>query len=244
MAYFHTQALVLRHADYRENDRVLSLLTPQRGRVEVLCRGCRKPGSPLMAASQRFAWGDYVLYKGKGREILTSCAMKDSFYPLRQDFDLLSYAAIMLAAADAAAQPEQPQEHLLILLTRSLHRLAYSQMDPRSVTTAFLLHFTSLQGYKPRLNHCAACGRDMQSDEDGWLDNEAGGLLCRSCFQGQPTAQRLEGAQIMWLRQVLQQGIDKTGPALTQAPLLTMKRYVEHSLERRLPRLPETVPPL
>jgi DNA repair protein RecO (recombination protein O) len=244
MAYFHSQALVLRHADYRENDRVLSLLTAQRGRVEVLCRGCRKPGSPLMAASQRFAWGDYVLYKGKGREIVTGCAMKDSFYPLRQDYDRLSYAAILLAAADAAAQPEQPQEHLLILLTRSLHRLAYSDVDPRSVTAAFLLHFASLQGYKPRLNHCALCGRIMEDQEDGWLHSQAGGLLCRGCYQGQQDAQRLDGRQIIWLRQVLQQGIDKTGPAVTQAPLLPLKRYVENILERRLPRLPETVPPL
>ena len=34
-----TQGIVLRHADYREHDRMLTLLSPSMGRVEALCRG-------------------------------------------------------------------------------------------------------------------------------------------------------------------------------------------------------------
>ena len=155
MAYQSTLAIVLRQSDYRENDRILSLFTQSRGRVEALCRGCRKPKSPLLAASQLFTLGEYVLYRGRGHEMITACQVTDSFYPLREDYDRLSYGALMLAAADMAAQPEEPQEHLLLLLTRSLKRLAYTDMDPSADTAAYLLHFAALKGYKPRLNHCA-----------------------------------------------------------------------------------------
>ena len=238
MAYLSTQAIVLRHADYRESDRILSLLTPKRGRVDVLARGCRKPKSPLLAACQPFTLGEYTLYKGKGHETLTACLVEDSFYPLREDYDRLSYGAIMLSAAEIAAQPEEPQEHLMLLLTRSLHRLSYTDMRPQDVTAAFLLHFAALQGYKPRLNHCVACGRALASGEKAWLDPLSGGLVCRSCTKS-PSAMPVDAAAIDWLRQVLQIGIDKADPLPGQVPLTQLKRYVEHVIERRLPVLPE-----
>ena len=46
MPYITTQAIVLHTADYRDNDRMLSLLTPEHGQLDALCRGCKKPQSP------------------------------------------------------------------------------------------------------------------------------------------------------------------------------------------------------
>lgn len=238
MPYLSTQAIVLRHADYLEHDRVLTLLTPSRGRAEVTARGCRKPKSPLLAASELFCLGEYVLFKGKGHEIVTSCQVQDSFYPLREDYDKLSYAAIMLSAAQIAAQPEEPAEHLMILLTRSLGRLAYGSQDAAQVTTAFLLHYAVLMGFKPRLNHCAACQRTLDENEDAWLDPLIGGLVCRACHQPDSAALYLDARSIAWLRQVLKLGIDKTELALRQAPIQAMKRFVETLIDRSLPRLP------
>lgn len=241
MSYQTTQGLVLRHADYREHDRVLTLLTPGRGRVEALCRGCRKPRSPLLAASELFCLGEYVLYKGKGHEMVTACQVQDSFYALREDFDRLSFAAMMLSAADTAAQSEQPAEHLMILLTRSLRRLCDARMDPEQVSAAFLLHYASLLGVKPRLNHCAICQRALDGGEAAWLDPSAGGLVCAGCRAPDSPAPRLEAEDILWLRQVLALGIDRTELVISRAPLLPLKRYVETLLDRRLPRLPEHI---
>lgn len=239
MAYTSTKGLVLRRTDWRENDRILSLLTPERGRVDVVARGCRRPNSPLMAASELFTLGDYVLYKGKGHEIVTGCQVEDSFYPLRNDYDKLSYAAIMLRSAEFAAQPDEPQEHLLILLTRSLRRLAYTQLDTQAVTAAYLLHFATLNGYKPRLEHCALCGERIEAGQVAWLSPAAGGLLCRSCNTPQMSTQRLEADTVLWLRTVLKLGIEKADPDVNLVPLLALKRYVEQALDHGLPALPE-----
>ena len=57
-----THAVVLRRADYRENDRMLTLFSPTLGRIDAICRGCRRQKSPLMAASEVFCAGEYVLY--------------------------------------------------------------------------------------------------------------------------------------------------------------------------------------
>ena len=73
-----TQAIVLRHADYREHDRMLTLLSPSMGRVEALCRGCKRPQSPLLAASEWFALGENVLFSGKGHMTVTACDLTES----------------------------------------------------------------------------------------------------------------------------------------------------------------------
>ena len=54
MAQITTNAIVLRRADYRENDRMLTLFSPTLGRIDALARGCRRQKSPLMAASELF----------------------------------------------------------------------------------------------------------------------------------------------------------------------------------------------
>lgn len=235
MAYNTTQGIVLRRVDYRENDRILSLLTPKRGRVDVTARGCRKVKSPLLSACELFTMGEYITYQGKGHETLTSFALGDSFFPLRDDVTRLSHGAVMLAAAEAAAQKEEPAEHLYILLARSLSRLAYGEYDNSAVTAAFLLHISVIEGFKPRLNHCVACGRQM-GEESAFLDAEMGGIRCGACKGNAPGTMYVTAGQLSWLRQVLVQGIDKT-PPIDSPPLDTLLAYVQHHIDRKLPRI-------
>ena len=106
MASYSIEGIVLRHADYRENDRMLTLLTP-RGRVDALSRGCKRPKSPLLPCSEVFTLGNYELLGSKNHCVITSCLLTDSFYPLRLDIDKLSCAAYMANVCEATVQPEE-----------------------------------------------------------------------------------------------------------------------------------------
>ena len=115
MGAFSCEGIVLRHADYRENDRMLTLLTPQ-GRVDALSRGCKRPKSPLMAASEVFTWGNYELFSSKERCVVVNCLIQDSFYPLREDFDKLACAAYMANLCEAVIQPGDNAQKPFLLL--------------------------------------------------------------------------------------------------------------------------------
>ena len=229
-----TQAIVLRHADYREHDRMLTLLSPSMGRVEAVCRGCKRPQSPLLAASEWFALGEYVLYAGKGRMNVSSCSVTESFFPLRTDYERLKYATYILAIAEAAAQPGDRAVELFTLLARSLSRLAYTDKDAQAVTAAFLLHFSAISGYRPRLSHCVRCGRRVEDDEIRCMDIEEGGLLCADCQSSLQAARPLSPAQARWMRDVLQRGIDKTNLPASDAPGAVLGEYVETRMEKPL----------
>lgn len=235
MAYQTTQGIVLRRSDYRDNDRVLTLLTPERGRVDVTARGCRKPKSPILAASDLFAMGEYVLYRGKGHEMITGCELTDSFYPLRTDIALLSHASLMLSAAEAVAQREEPAEHLFLLLGRSLARLSYGQGDPEPVTAAYLLHLMGIAGYRPDLSVCAQCGQVLAEGDAAHLVPEPAGLICPDCLRS--ARPNLSYDTLAWLREVQTRGIDKTHLPPQNDALAPLLVYAQHHLERRLPAI-------
>ena len=231
MANVTTQGIVLRYADYRENDRMLTLLTPFSGRADALARGCRRPGSPLMSCAELFAYGEYVLYQGKGRAGVVSFHLIDSFYPLREDYDRLRYASDMLQILEAQAIPGDRADKLFQLLIRSLKRLCYLPLDPRAVTAAFLLMDAALSGYRPRLSHCVRCGRRLGEDEARLFDAEEGGLCCAACASAGAPLMPLNSRELLWMKDVLQTGIEKTALPPADAPLPLLRKYLEGRLE-------------
>ena len=234
MAYLTTQAVVLHTADYRENDRMLSLLSPARGRLDALCRGCKKPQSPLMTAAQPFTYGEYVLYQSRDRSTVTSFELIDSFYPVREDYERLRYAACMLEILHLQALPGEGSEKLFMLLVRSLKRLCYLPLEPRAVTAAFLLMDAALSGWRPQLDACVSCSQHPLSEKPVFFDIEEGGLRCRDCVTSETPALPLSPGQAAWLRDVMKNGIEKTTCPPADAPFIPLLRYLEARLDCRI----------
>lgn len=230
------RGIVLRLANYRDHDRMLTLLSPELGRVDALSRGCRRPKSLLLAASELFVQGEFVLFQSHEKYSLTACALADSYYPLRLDPYRLTCASYLAGLCQAAAQPAEPAPELFALLLQGLHLLAYEEDRlPLSVTTAFLLRYAEVIGYKPRLNHCALCRAPLDAQNGALLDVEAGGLVCPDC--GGKTAYRLSGGQVAWIRRGLAQGLgageegEDAGEQDVADLFVILRRYVESRLE-------------
>ena len=223
------QAIVLRVANYREHDRMLTLLTPDQGRVDVLSRGCRRPKSCLMPASENFVQGEFVVFRNQDRCTLTSCTIGESFYPVRLDAYRMTCGAYMLQLAQAAAHPGQEAETLYQLLAGSLRRLCYGENGaPLTIVNAFLLLFAADNGYRPRLSHCVYCQKKIAPDQGACFDISAGGICCGSCAQG--ALPRPSAAQLQWMRATLQNGTET--PAVEDKTLFEiLRRYVESRLE-------------
>lgn len=232
MSSLTVSAIVLRGVNYRDNDRILTLLTPSMGRVEALSRGCRRPKSPLMSASEVFCTGEYVLFSQHEKNILSTCTLHDSFYPLRLDYGLLSCGAYMLSLAEAAAQPGEDSGPLFWLLVKSLHRLTYSKDDRRGLISGFLLHYANLLGYKPRLHHCVHCGKKLEDAEKLAFDCDAGGLACTACNCTKKSPP-LTGGQVLWLRTVFRDGPEaSTKFDGKDAPFDSLRCFVEIRLDK------------
>lgn len=224
------QAIVLRYANYRDRDRMLTLLTPDHGRVDVLSRGCRKPKSPLMPASELFVHGEFVLFGNHDRFTLTSCSIADTFYPLRLEPYRLTCATYLLNLAQAGAQPEQPAGGLFALLLRALYHMTYCEDEPAlGVTNAFLLLYATEMGYRPRLNHCVRCHAPIAAGQNARMDTQAGGLCCKACAREDQF--EITAEQIDWLRAVIRQGLEIPIKTADTELFEILRRYVESRLD-------------
>lgn len=179
----HTlNGIVLRHANYRDNDRMLTILTRERGALSAAARGCRKPGSKLFGCTEIFTYGEFVLFEGRSRMAVDSCDVRETFYPLREDVERLAAGAYMLAVAEACAPEGQRNETLFDMLYYALTYAAYGSQRPTDAALCFLARCLGAQGYTPRLTHCGRCGKDLRALPRMGFDPGAGGAVCEGCM--------------------------------------------------------------
>lgn len=210
---------------------MLTLLSPTRGRVEALARGCRRPKSPLLNASELFALGDYEFYERGGRLTIVSATLIETFYPLRADFDRLACGTYLLNLAEAAAQPGEADQELFMLLLHTLSRLTFSDQEWKPLLAGFLLHYAACGGTKPRLNHCVHCGRRLTEAEQVYFDLTEGGLCCRACHTQGQTA--VAAAQARWMREALESGASAwVNRQDCYAPFTLLRAFVESRVDR------------
>lgn len=226
----HT-AIVLRYANYRDNDRMLTLFSPTRGRIEALARGCRRPKSSLLNASELFALGDYECYERGGRMTVISATLIETFYPLRADFDRLACGTYLLNLVEAAVQPGEPDQELFMLLLHTLSRLTFSDQEWKPLLAGFLLHYAACQGTKPRLKHCVHCSKRLTEAEQVYFDQEEGGLCCHACHTQGQTAVAV--AQARWMRHALETGASAwVNEPDRYAPFTLLRGFVESRVDR------------
>lgn len=225
-----TQGIVLRYANYRDHDRMLTILSPNYGRLDVLSRGCRRPKSALMPASELFVHGEFVIYQQNDHGTLSSCTITDTFYPLRLDPYRLTCASYMTALCAAAVQPGDDSTELYALLLKGLYYLSYeTEADALETTTAFLLLFADAIGYRPRLSRCAHCRTPLDLTNGAPFDVAAGGLCCPGCASRSTFPMSVDA--IKWMSETIRNGLkpqQKTGAGTL---FDVLRRYVEMRLE-------------
>lgn len=179
MGLIVTPALVIRRADYSDYDRMVTLFTPDMGRIDAIARGCRRPKSPLVNAVELFTSGEYQLYERRDRYALEQCQISEDYYALRTDYDRLRHGAYWLRLLDAAILPDTPARPLFIMTLRALAHLNWGDLPQELVTAAFEMHFMALNGFAPRMDACIRCGRPI--DGDARFDAAQGGAVCLDC---------------------------------------------------------------
>ena len=174
-----TKALVLREADYKESDKILTLLTEQEGKLTVSARGCRKRNSPIAAASQMLVWGEFTLYEYNGRWAVKETASERLFDGVRMDIEKLSLASFLAEVTEALAEEGQPDSGLLSMTLNCLHALDKLSVPLTQVKTAFEWRVMALAGYEPQLERCGVCFREQPNKPHFHLG--AGTVHCASC---------------------------------------------------------------
>ena len=92
MANVKINGIVIAENNMGDYDKMLTILTPNYGKISCVAKGARRPQSALLAGTQLFCFGEYMMYKGTNTYHINSCETIEIFYNLRTDLDKLKYA--------------------------------------------------------------------------------------------------------------------------------------------------------
>lgn len=176
MATYKTTGIVLRRHNLGEADRIVTFLTPDRGKLRAVSRGVRRIGSRQAGHLELFSQVELILAEGRNLDIITSARLRRYPEKVGQDYARLRHGYVFASLLDRLIETG-PSEGLYNLAV-----VGFNELDDSGVSSGlelwFKLRLLDLLGYRPNLDHCGRCGRVVAS---GSVDASAGGLVCSDC---------------------------------------------------------------
>ena len=239
---YHIDAIVMRRSDAGEADRLLTVLSRERGKLRLNAKGARKVGSRKGGHVELFVRSSMLIAKGRGEiDIVSQVEMIDAYRGLREDLARSTYAHYAVELIDAFAEEGSEQPELFDLLAEALKWIETTTHLPLTMRY-FELQLLTLAGFQPQLFYCADKGEPLQEvspDEFYGWSPASGGALCPDHARDRSDASRLSLSALKVLRYALRTDYASfTVLTLREAVLSeieqVMLRYVQFVLERKV----------
>jgi DNA repair protein RecO (recombination protein O) len=178
---FRTEAIVLRRKDFGEADRILTLFTPEVGKIRVLAKGIRKARSRKAGHLDLYMRSHIMLAKGRDMDIITQAETVEAYRPMREDLLRSTYGSYCIELLDKFTPEEAENKPMYELLAHALGWL--SQTNNLPLTTRYYeLQLLGMAGYQLELFRCVVNGETIKA-EDQFFSPEDGGVVCTVCGQ-------------------------------------------------------------
>jgi DNA repair protein RecO (recombination protein O) len=228
------EAVVLRHSDWGEADRLLGLFTREMGKLRAVAKGVRKPRSRKAGHLEPFTRVSLLLAKGRDMWIVTQAETVDAHLCLREDLERVGYAAYAVELLDRFTYEEGENPALYRLLVDTLGRLD-AEPDPALPIHYYEMRLLDLLGFRPQLFNCAKCGEVIQA-VDQYFSPSLGGALCPRCGAATRGAQPISMAALKYLRHFQRSSYKEAARA---RPSQEVEREIERLLQHYLTYLLE-----
>jgi len=162
---YATEAIVIRHSNFGEADRILTLMTPELGKLRVIAKGARKITSRKAGHIELFTRVKLLLARGRTFDIVSQAETVEPYRPLREDLLRGSTAHYLSELIDVFAQEGSEDLALYDLLAEGLSWVADSP-DPALAARYFEMRLLTITGYRPQLFKCVRTGEAVNIDAE------------------------------------------------------------------------------
>ena len=220
---YKTSAVILRGRTYGEADRILTLFTKERGKLDAIAKGSRRTKSHLAG---RLEFGNEVLlgmHRGRNLDVVVSADIERAHWQYLVAPERYAAANMIVELIDAFCEPDLAQPEIYALLTAALGAIGQSE-DPLALLPRFSLRLLDALGLAPPVETCVHCGASF-ADKTAWLDAEQGGFGCEKCRVTWRDVLTLDEEDVRNLRAVA------AAPGGAVAPAIRARRRVAQAVE-------------
>ncbi len=178
MRSIKTNGIVISENSLGDSDKILTILTPNLGKISCVAKGAKRPKSLLLAGSQLLCFGEYVLHKSNDIYNIQSCDPIEVFYNIRVDIDKLNYVSLITKIISDVTTENQNNYNILKLYLNTLYIISESDKNLDFILSVFKMRLLKILGYSPNINECVSCGKKEDLEEFSIKDD---GFKCSSC---------------------------------------------------------------
>jgi DNA repair protein RecO (recombination protein O) len=192
---------VLRRRDFRDADRILTVFTPNYGKLEVIAKGIRKTTSRKAGHLELFSHSALLLAQARTWDIVTEAVGVESFPNIRTDLDKISHANYISELIDSFTESGDENQAMWDLLILALQELEQIEADRhgRMLQHWFEMQLLSLAGFQPQLYECLGCDEELEP-VNNYISLVEGGVYCPNCSQGRRDLEVIDADVLKVLR--------------------------------------------
>ncbi len=153
-------ALVIKAVDYKDNDKLLTLYSLEKGKITAKIKGVKKSGAKLKFASEPFAFCEFILVEKAGRFSVISASYIDSFFSLRTNLLKYYVSSVIMETVNRLTPENDPSAELFSSIINAVKKVNYEENELESLAK-FLLETVDFAGYKIENTDCAGCGENV-----------------------------------------------------------------------------------
>lgn len=172
--------IVLSVRNLGENDKSLTVLTKERGKVQLTAQRARRQNSPLFTVSQPFVYAEFVVTYKRNYTYLNSAECRDTFGDFRDDFDAIMYATYFAEVAEYCTVEMQDERNILNLLYVTFQAIRRKKVPFSLMKSIFEYRILQYNGIGLQVSECIHCAKEKELH---YLSFEKGGVLCDDCGQ-------------------------------------------------------------
>ncbi len=171
--------IVISGVNYGENDKIINVLTLEKGLISLKSKGVMKAGAKLKFATEPFCFVEYVATKRGNYRTMTGASLIDSFYPIRENVEKFYSASVVVEFVKKFLVEDILASDLFLIVVETLKKLAYENIEPLVVLTEYLLKALKNVGYSLNLNGCCKCNKEIEGRT--FFVPLSGGFSCENC---------------------------------------------------------------
>ncbi|MFH0886953.1 MAG: DNA repair protein RecO [bacterium] len=239
MPLYKVTAINLNSRNFGEADKVLTLFTYEKGKIQAIAKGARRVKSKFGARLEIFSHNRYLLASGRTFEIISQAETIESFRGLREKEDSIKLGSYMLWLIHQFAADHHASEDLFRFLLHNL-RMLDQGADPAILLRTFEIGLIKHEGFSPVLEECVSCGKKadkLRAKVSFCFDRR--GIVCSNCKKTMPKISDISSGAVAWIRQVLDgkyislkemQKLDKMDPDVD----ILNESFLEHQLGKEI----------
>ncbi len=182
MEKFTVEGVVIKTGITGESDRIVCVLTSERGVIKAFANGARGTKNKLHAGSSLFTYGTFSFTEKNGIFTLNEVEIKNVFFDLRNELEGLALAQYFCEVLLQCVPHGNSEPEYLRLMLNSLHFLCKGNKPALLIKAVFELRVCCLAGYMPSLVACDGCAE--YETPSMYFDCQTGLLFCKNCGAG------------------------------------------------------------